>query len=147
MSFFYFKKIIEQISVKELNPLEQQKYRLIQTKKQINNQEFKTALKSLNKAKNYIYFPANYTQMLFLQTQIYLRLGKKKEALNSLIKLIYSPLEKENRTFFIFDAMELLIEQGWKEETQLFFGSIYSKNLTDANQERYNKIKQWIIKN
>ena len=141
------KKIIEQISVKELNPLEQQKYRLIQTKKQINNQEFKTALKSLNKAKNYIYFPANYTQMLFLQTQIYLRLGKKKEALNSLIKLIYSPLEKENRTFFIFDAMELLIEQGWKEETQLFFGSIYSKNLTDANQERYNKIKQWIIKN
>ena len=85
--------------------------------------------------------------MLFLQTQIYLRLGKKKEALNSLIKLIYSPLEKENRTFFIFDAMELLIEQGWKKETQLFFGSIYSKNLTDANQERYNKIKQWIIKN
>ena len=140
------KKIIEQISVKELNPLEQQKYSLMQTKKQINNQEFKTALKSLNTAKNYIYFPANYTQMLFLQTKIYLRLGKKKEALNSLIKLIYSPLDKETRKNFIFNAMELLIEQGWKEETQLFFNSIIPKKLSEENQEKYLKIKQQLNK-
>ena len=48
---------------------------------------------------------------------------------------------------FILTAIEILIEQGWREEIQLFFGSIQSKNLTEANQERYNKIQQWIIEN
>ena len=61
---------------------------------------FKTAF--LIKAKNYIYFPANYTQMLFLQTQIYLRLGKKKEALNSLSKTDLLTFRKRKQIHFLF---------------------------------------------
>ena len=140
-------KIIGQIKIKKLNLLEQQEYRLLQTESQIQSQKFTAALKNLHQLQNYIYFPANYRRKLFLQTQIYLHLEKKKLALNSLAKLIYSPLDKKTRMEFILTAIEILIEQGWREEIQLFFGSIQSKNLTEANQERYNKIQQWIIEN
>ena len=66
---------------------------------------------------------------------------RKKEALSSLIKLIYSPLEKKTRITFILTAVELLIEQEWQEEAQLLFISINPKDLSTQNQERYNKIK------
>ncbi len=139
--------LTDKISIKELNSLEQQKYRLLQAKNQLENREFTSALNSLKQTQNYIYFPANYMQKLFLETQIYLHLEKKKEALNRLVKLIYLPLEKTTRRAFIFTAMELLIEQGWREETRLFFKSINPKGLTLENREKYNKIKQQLIEN
>ena len=129
------------IATKELNSIEQQRYRLLKATNQLKKKEFVNALNSLKKAQNYIYFPTNYTQKLFLETQIYLNLERKKEALSSLIKLIYSPLEKKTRITFILTAVELLIEQEWQEEAQLLFISINPKDLSTQNQERYNKIK------
>ena len=66
---------------------------------------------------------------------------RKKEALSSLIKLIYSPLEKKTRITFILTAVELLIEQEWQEEAQLLFISINPKDLSTENQKKHQKIK------
>ena len=66
---------------------------------------------------------------------------RKKEALSSLIRLIYSPLEKKTRITFILTAVELLIEQEWQEEAQLLFISINPKDLSTENQKKHQKIK------